>query len=148
MSACSSLLVRPFAVGFPAGTLLLLAACSGSGPEPEVQARLEAPSLVTERVAIPPAAAAMPVEASRKRMATLAHAPAPIADILPPSYRDVSREQYQAYADNSVFSVAETPVSTFSELKRPRKFSGSSSPKFMIVPFLPAMIMVVSPTAT
>ncbi|WP_276489126.1 vWA domain-containing protein [Ectopseudomonas mendocina] len=114
MSACSSLLVRPFAVGFPAGTLLLLAACSGSGPEPEVQARLEAPSLVTERVAIPPAAAAMPVEASRKRMATLAHAPAPIADILPPSYRDVSREQYQAYTDNPVFSVAETPVSTFS----------------------------------
>src|SRR5690606_39936902 len=94
MSACSSLLVRPFAVGFPAGTLLLLAACSGSVPEPEVQASLEAPSLVTERVAIPPAAA-MPVEASRKRMATLAYAPAPISDILPPSYRDVSREQYQ-----------------------------------------------------
>jgi Ca-activated chloride channel family protein len=114
MPACSSLLVRPFAVGFPAGALLLLAACSASGPEPEVQASLEAPSLVNERVAIPPAAAAMPVEASRKRMATLAYAPAPIADILPPSYRDVSREQYQTYADNPVFAAAETPISTFS----------------------------------
>lgn len=114
MSVYSSLLVRPFAVGFSAGTLLLLVACSASGPEPEAQANSEpAPSLVRERLAAP-AAAEMHVEASQKRMAPMAYAPAPIADILPPGYRDESREQYQAYADNPVFAVAETPVSTFS----------------------------------
>lgn len=114
MSAYSALLVRPFAAGFCAATLLLLAACSASGPEPEVQARSEpAAPLLRERLAAP-AAAEMPAEASQKRMATLAYAPAPIADALPPGYRDASREQYQAYADNPVFAVAETPVSTFS----------------------------------
>nr|WP_313405536.1 VWA domain-containing protein [Pseudomonas sp.] len=110
MSVCSQLLVRPLAVGFSAGTLLLLAACSASGPEPEVQASpAPAAPLVRERLAAPAAA-----EASQKRMANLAYAPAPSADILPPSYRDESREQYQNYPDNPVFAVAETPVSTFS----------------------------------
>ncbi|MDH1684342.1 VWA domain-containing protein [Pseudomonas chengduensis] len=114
MSVYSSLLVRPFAVGFSAGTLLLLAACSASGPEPEVQASSEpAPSLVRERLAAP-VAAETPAAASQKRMSTLAYAPSPIADVVPPGYRDESREQYQAYADNPVFAVAETPVSTFS----------------------------------
>ncbi|ERH48625.1 hypothetical protein O203_17460 [Ectopseudomonas chengduensis] len=114
MSVYSSLLVRPFAVGFSASTLLLLAACSASSPEPEVQASpAPASSLVRERLAAP-AVAEMQAEASQKRMATLAYAPAPIADALPPGYRDESREQYQAYADNPVFTVAETPVSTFS----------------------------------
>ncbi|MDG9758514.1 VWA domain-containing protein [Pseudomonas sediminis] len=114
MSVYSSLLVRPFAVGFSAGTLLLLAACSASGPEPEVQANLEpAATLVRERLAAP-VAAETPAAASQKRMSTLAYAPSPIADVLPPGYRDESREQYQAYADNPVFAVAETPVSTFS----------------------------------
>ena len=47
-------------------------------------------------------------------MANLAYAPAPSADILPPSYRDESREQYQNYPDNPVFAVSETPVSTCS----------------------------------
>lgn len=110
MSVCSLLLVRPLAVGFSAGTLLLLAACSASGPEPEGQASpAPAAPLVRERLAAPAAA-----EASQKRMANLAYAPAPSADILPPSYRDESREQYQNYPDNPVFAVAETPVSTFS----------------------------------
>ena len=110
MSVYSLLLSRPFAVGFSAGSLLLLAACSASGPEPEVQASpAPAAPLVRERLAAPAAA-----EASQKRMATLAYAPAPGADILPPSYRDESREQYQNYPDNPVFAVAETPVSTFS----------------------------------
>lgn len=114
MSVYSSLLVRPFAVGFSASTLLLLAACSGSSPEPEVQASpAPASPLVRERLAAP-AVAEMQAEASQKRMATLAYAPAPIADALPPGYRDEWREQYQAYADNPVFTVAETPVSTFS----------------------------------
>ncbi|MGG2396814.1 vWA domain-containing protein [Pseudomonas sp. SH1-B] len=114
MSAYSALLVRPFAAGFSVATLLLLAACSASGPEPEVQARSEPTApLLRERLATP-AAAVMPAEASQKRMATLAYAPAPIADALPPGYRDESREQYQAYADNPVFAVADTPVSTFS----------------------------------
>ncbi|WP_161865296.1 vWA domain-containing protein [Pseudomonas yangonensis] len=114
MSVYSLLLSRPFAVGFSAGSLLLLAACSASGPEPEVQASSQpAPSLVRERLA-QPAVAEMHAEASQKRMATLAYAPAPSADILPPSYRDESREQYQNYPDNPVFAVAETPVSTFS----------------------------------
>ncbi|TXR32426.1 VWA domain-containing protein [Ectopseudomonas mendocina] len=110
----SLLLVRPFAVGVSAGTVLLLAACSASGPEPEAQANSEpAATLVRERLAAP-AAAEMHVEASQKRMASMAYVLAPIADILPPVYRDESREQYQAYADNPVFAVAETPVSTFS----------------------------------
>lgn len=114
MSVYSSLLVRPFAVGFSAGTLLLLAACSASGPEPEAQANSEpAATLVRERLAAP-VAAEMPAAASQKRMSTPAYAPSPIADVLPPGYRDESREQYQAYADNPVFAVAETPVSTFS----------------------------------
>ncbi|RRV21235.1 VWA domain-containing protein [Pseudomonas sp. o96-267] len=114
MSDYSSLLVRPFAVGFSAGTLLLLAACSASGPEPEARANSEpAATLVRERLAAP-VAAEMPAAASQKRMSTLAYAPSPIADVLPPGYRDESREQYQAYADNPVFAVAETPVSTFS----------------------------------
>ena len=114
MSVYSSLLVRPFAVGFSAGTLLLLAACSASGPEPEARANSEpAATLVRERMAAP-VAAEMPAAASQKRMSTLAYAPSPIADVLPPGYRDESREQYQAYADNPVFAVAETPVSTFS----------------------------------
>ncbi|SFP34001.1 Ca-activated chloride channel family protein [Ectopseudomonas composti] len=114
MSAYCSLLVRPFTVGFSAGTLLLLAACSASGPEPEAQAKPEpAATLVRERLAAP-VAAEMAAAASQKRMSTLAYAPSPIADVLPPGYRDESREQYQAYADNPVFAVAETPVSTFS----------------------------------
>lgn len=114
MSVYSSLLVRPFAVGFSAGTLLLLAACSASGPEPEVQANSEpAATLLRERLAAP-VAAETPAAASQKRMSTLAYAPSPIADVVPPGYRDESREQYQAYADNPVFAVAETPVSTFS----------------------------------
>lgn len=105
MSACSLLLVRPLVVGFSASSVLLLAACSASGPEPETPS---APPLL-ERLAVPAAA-----ESSHKRMAQMAYAPAPIADVLPPGYRDEPREQYQAYADNPVFAVAETPVSTFS----------------------------------
>ena len=110
MFAHCPLLVRPFAAGFSAGALLLLAACSASGPEPEAKTSVSpATSLLRERVAAPAAA-----EASHKRMASMAYAPAPIADTLPPGYRDESREQYQTYADNPVFAVAETPVSTFS----------------------------------
>lgn len=114
MSAYFSLLVRPFAVGFSASTLLLLVACSASGPEPEVQASQASVSpLVRERL-VAPAVAEMRADTSQKRLTPLAYAPAPIADVLPPGYRDQSREQYQAYADNPVFAVAEVPVSTFS----------------------------------
>lgn len=105
MSACSLLLVRPLVVGFSASSVLLLAACSASGPEPETPSA----SPLLERMAVPAAA-----EASHKRMAHMAYAPAPIADVLPPGYRDEPRERYQAYVDNPVFAVAETPVSTFS----------------------------------
>lgn len=113
MSAYSLLLVRPLAVGFSAGALLALAACSASGLEPEAQA---APAAATPVLRESLAAVEMRAEASHKRMAPMAYAPTPmpIADVLPPGYRDESREQYQAYADNPVFAVAETPVSTFS----------------------------------
>lgn len=115
MSPHRSSFVRPLAVGFSAGALLALAACSASGPEPEAQAsKAEAAPVLRERAAKPPAALEMLAEPSQKRMAQLAHAPAPLADVLPPGYRDESREQYQAYADNPVFAVSETPVSTFS----------------------------------
>ncbi len=114
MSVYSLLLVRPFAVGFSAGTLLLLVACSASGPEPEIQVNAEpATTRVGEHLAAP-AAAEMHTAASHKRTAPMVYAPAPIADVLPPGYRDESREQYQAYVDNPVFAVAEAPVSTFS----------------------------------
>ena len=109
MSPHRSSFVRPLAVGFSAGALLALAACSASGPEPEAQAsKAEAAPVLRERVAKPAAALEMLAEPSQKRMAQLAHAPAPLADVLPPGYRDESREQYQAYADNPVFAVSET----------------------------------------
>ena len=88
MSARSLLLDRPFSVGFSASALLLLAACSASSPEPEVQASpAPASPLVRERLAAP-AAAEVHAEASHKRLANLAYVPAPLADALPPGYRD------------------------------------------------------------
>ncbi|VXC36593.1 conserved hypothetical protein [Pseudomonas sp. 8Z] len=56
----------------------------------------------------------MAAEISRKSTALTASAPIAVIDALPPSYRDETREQYQTYADNPIFSVAESPVSTFS----------------------------------
>ena len=102
-------LLRPVAVG----VLLALAGCGVSS--------------TPDSAAVPPAAqpevlvqqeAAMAGGAMAKRMAR----PAPIAsfaampgaDSYPQGYRDESREQYQALADNPIHSVAETPVSTFS----------------------------------
>ena len=102
-------LLRPVAVG----VLLALAGCGASS--------------TPDSAAVPPAAqpevlvqqeAAMAGGAMAKRMAR----PAPIAsfaampgaDSYPQGYRDESREQYQALADNPIHSVAETPVSTFS----------------------------------
>lgn len=110
----SRLLVLPLSIGFSVSTLLLLAACSASKPEAQAQSSTEpSASLVPERLAAP-AAVEMTAEASHKRMASLVYAPAPMADALPPGYRDQPREQYQAYADNPVHAVAEAPVSTFS----------------------------------
>ena len=114
MSAYSLLLVRPLAVGFSAGALLALAACSASAPEAEKAASSVPPQpmLADELVA------AAPAELTRKRAAPLAGQLAPmpssVADAVLPGYRDMPREQYQNYPDNPVFAVSETPVSTFS----------------------------------
>jgi Ca-activated chloride channel family protein len=117
MSAYAVLLVRPLAAGFAAGVLLALAACSASGPEPEAQGKPAAPAVALHDSLAGPVAAEVRAELTRKRESLLpnhvVHAPSPMADTLPPGYRDVPREQYQAYADNPVHAVAETPVSTF-----------------------------------
>lgn len=119
MSAYSVLLVRPLSAGFAAGLLLALAACSASGPEPERQVRPAAPAPLLHESQAAPAAGAR-AELTRERATRLpshaAYAPSVMvaADAPPPGYRDVPREQYQAYADNPVFAVSETPVSTFS----------------------------------
>jgi Ca-activated chloride channel family protein len=117
MSAYAVLLVRPLAAGFAAGVLLALAACSAAGPEPEAQGKPAAPAAALHDSLAAPAASEARAELTRKRESLLpnhvAHVPSPMADTLPPGYRDVPREQYQAYADNPVHAVAETPVSTF-----------------------------------
>ncbi|MFI8608290.1 von Willebrand factor type A domain-containing protein [Pseudomonas sp. NPDC077649] len=118
MSAYSVLLVRPLAAGFAAGVLLALAACSASGPEAEAQGKPAAPAAALHDSLAAPVAAEARAELTRKRERLLpnhvAPVPSPMLDTLPPGYRDVAREQYQTYADNPVFAVAETPVSTFS----------------------------------
>ncbi len=118
MSAYSVLLVRPLAAGFAAGVLLALAACSVSGPEAEAQGKPAAPAAALHDSLAAPVAAEARAELTRKRESLLpnhvAPVPSPMLDTLPPGYRDVAREQYQTYADNPVFAVAETPVSTFS----------------------------------
>ena len=100
MSAYAVVLVRPLAAGFAAGLLLALAACSASGPEPEVQGKPGAPVAVLHDSPAAPVASEARAELSRKQ-AILAHgqaayAPSPMVDALPPGYRDVPREQYQA----------------------------------------------------
>ncbi|MGQ7957463.1 vWA domain-containing protein [Pseudomonas sp. SP16.1] len=118
MSAYSVLLVRPLAAGLAAGVLLALTACSASGPEPEAQGKPAAPAATLHDSLAPPLAAEVRAGLTRKRERLLpnhvAPLPSPMLDTQPPGYRDVPREQYQAYADNPVFAVAETPVSTFS----------------------------------
>ncbi|WP_457787411.1 vWA domain-containing protein [Pseudomonas sp. PL-6] len=118
MSAYSVLLVRPLAAGFAAGVLLALVACSVSGPEAEAQGKPAAPAATLHDSLAAPVAAEARAELTRKRERLLpnhvAPASSPMLDTLPPVYRDVAREQYQTYADNPVFAVAETPVSTFS----------------------------------
>jgi Ca-activated chloride channel family protein len=125
MSSHNFLQQQPLAVGFTAGLLLVLAACSAqdaSAPptgksgapapvlnqsEPELQeedkAKAETPASVAKRADY----------AAEVRQMTMA-APAPMADVLQPGYRDVPREQYQHLADNPVHAVASEPVSTFS----------------------------------
>jgi Ca-activated chloride channel homolog len=98
--------------------LLALAACSVSGPEAEAQGKPAAPAAALHDSLAAPVAAEARAELTRKRESLLpnhvAPVPNPMLDTLPPGYRDVAREQYQTYADNPVFAVSETPVSTFS----------------------------------
>ncbi|WP_159972084.1 VWA domain-containing protein [Pseudomonas sp. 8Z] len=120
MFAHSLSIVRPLAVGFSASALLLLTACSASDQESVVPAQVQplAQPISTAQTQEPLSGELMDVpmaaEISRKSTALTASAPIAVIDALPPSYRDETREQYQTYADNPIFSVAESPVSTFS----------------------------------
>lgn len=115
MSAYSILLARPLAAGFASGLLLALTACSVSGPE---QAAQDEPAAAQQVLHESQATGDMQRKQVRSLapMPSAAYAAAPLAmrDALPPSYLEQPREQYQAYADNPVFAVSETPVSTFS----------------------------------
>lgn len=123
MSSHSFLQHQPLAAGFTAGLLLALAACSGQDASAPASGKAEAPppaspqvepELLEESKASARAATAKRADyaAEVRQMPMLA--PAPMADVLQPGYRDVPREQYQYLPDNPVHAVASDPVSTFS----------------------------------
>ncbi|EPL10054.1 VWA domain-containing protein [Pseudomonas sp. CF161] len=115
--------LRPAAQGFAAGLLLAIAGC-GVSSKPDVSAVEPAsPSgvLVPAPAPVPvapqvqsEALRADAVVSKRSMSRPLMTAPKMAGDLQPAGYRDESREQYQALADNPIHSVAQTPVSTFS----------------------------------
>ncbi len=117
MSRIFALPTQPLMQGFAGSLLLALAACNASQPEP---VQVQAPARLLERVAADEAKARLPgkhAELSGYAAPALqsgALPAVPLADSLPPTFREASREQYQKLADNPVQAVAETPVSTFS----------------------------------
>ncbi len=123
MSSHNFLQHQPLAAGFTAGLLLALVACSAQDASAPATGKAEAPSPVpsqSEPVLREEAKASAPASVAKRadyaaevRQMPMA-APAPMADVLPPGYRDVPREQYQHLADNPVHAVASEPVSTFS----------------------------------
>jgi Ca-activated chloride channel family protein len=110
-------ILRPLAQGFAAGLLLAVAGCGvSSTPDPAsvsepAQAELKTESPVQQEMLDADAS----ISKRSVRPAPMAgFAPMPPGESYPQGYRDEQREQYQALADNSIHSVAETPVSTFS----------------------------------
>ncbi|MFC6339699.1 DUF3520 domain-containing protein [Pseudomonas sp. CCM 7891] len=104
------LLLRPAAQGFTVTLLVALAGCglSSSRDAPQTSEAAPIPELQSEPAHVQ--------GAMIKRMA----APAPMAtrlvmrDSQAMAYRAEPREQYKNLTDNPVYSVAQTPVSTFS----------------------------------
>lgn len=109
---------QPLLAGFSAGLLLSLAACSASQSETTADAATPA----APEASLADMARESVVAQKSERVAGYVASPAvkpmlmpaPLADALPPGYRDEAREQYQALADNPVHAVIESPVSTFS----------------------------------
>ncbi|NBF01558.1 DUF3520 domain-containing protein [Pseudomonas sp. Fl5BN2] len=106
--------LRPAAQGFATGLLLAVAGCGvSSKPEPaagaSAQGALQASPPVHYEVTRVDAAML------KRSVHTVAlSAPMPARDSMLAGYRDEPREQYQKLPDNSIHSVAEAPVSTFS----------------------------------
>ena len=123
MSSHHFLQQQPLAAGFTAGLLLVLAACSAQDASAPPTGKSGAPAAVLNRPE-----AVLQEEAKAEAPASLAKrandaaevgqmtmvAPAPMADLIQPGYRDIPREQYQHLADNPVRAVTSEPVSTFS----------------------------------
>ncbi|SFO89761.1 vWA domain-containing protein [Pseudomonas borbori] len=118
MSKISVLQPQSLLQGFAGSLLLTLAACNATQPEPpqaHVADQQEAVAAVEQS-----RAPSRTKKAELQRQIAVASPPAmvrpgaPVADHLPPAYREQYREQYQKLADNPVHAVAETPVSTFS----------------------------------
>lgn len=115
--------LRPAAQGFAAGLLLAIAGC-GVSSKPDVSAvepaspsgvLIPAPAPVPVAPQVQSEALRADAVVSKRSMSRpLMTAPKMAGDLRPAGYRDESREQYQALADNPIHSVAQTPVSTFS----------------------------------
>lgn len=99
--------LRPAAVG----VLLAIAGC-GVSSSPESVA-VPAPAQTTVQHEAVLADSAMAKRSVRPALLA-SYAAMPAGESYPQGYRDEQREQYQALVDNPIYSVAETPVSTFS----------------------------------
>ncbi|WP_438868263.1 vWA domain-containing protein [Pseudomonas sp. L1(2025)] len=97
------LITRPIACSVAATVLMTLAGC-GLSSSPEATKPVE------------PLSAPRPEGALAKRAATpvLMAAPMPMHEAMDLAYRAEPQERYQSLPDNPVYSVAQTPVSTFS----------------------------------
>ena len=118
MSRIRALHPQPLLQGFAGSLLLTLVACNAAQPEPpqsHVADQQEPVAAVEQSLA-----SSRVKKTELQRDAAIAALPAagqpgaPMADHLPPAYREQYREQYQKLADNPVHAVAESPVSTFS----------------------------------
>ncbi|MDR9754898.1 VWA domain-containing protein [Pseudomonas sp. SZMC_28357] len=110
--------LRPAAQGFAVVLLLAVAGC-GVSSTPETSSTAAPAQPVSQRLPAPVHSEALMADGALVKRAARAesksmYAPMPAGDISPPGYRDESREQYQALADNPIHSVAQMPVSTFS----------------------------------
>ncbi|WPC03610.1 VWA domain-containing protein [Pseudomonas benzenivorans] len=116
MSRQFTAIAHPLVQGFGAALLLLLAACNATQPEsPHAQSADRPARTVTPGVRPQPGGK----KAEHSDYASLAAErvalpAAPLADYLPPAYREENRERYQRLPGNPVRAVAEAPVSTFS----------------------------------
>ncbi|WP_300650994.1 VWA domain-containing protein, partial [Pseudomonas sp.] len=118
MSRIRALHPQPLLQGFAGSLLLTLAACNAAQPGPsQVQ-------VVDQELAVVAAEQSQASPRAKKTelqrhvvvasLPTVGQSGVPMADYLPPTYREQYREKYQKIADNPVHAVAQMPVSTFS----------------------------------